>query len=276
MFKMVRSLIVLTIITILSPVNLSAEGFTIYNDLGVEFESGDEICANRSYFVENDGSYKEVLVLDQNTKQILDVINSNSSEFEIVFPENASDLTIMVTPYTATNQLNNDERVVTDISVTPCDYEVISEDYQYLDFDFSVSLDGNNLIIKKTSTDSDFILEYQFLDSLNTESYDFSDGDLVIDITGHDVVQVLETSNAEDYNKEDDLYLEIEVAADGNFFIREVSQFEIIGFQKLDLVDFRLLALSALFLVLIIYLTILYKRVKKQYKEEKINHLRKK
>ncbi len=272
MRKLIATLLLSCIFLV--PTKLSAEGVTVYNDLGVEFSAGDEICANRNYFIENDGDYKEIAVLDSETKQILDIFNSNSTELEVAFPENSGDLTLLITPYTEEKQLDNDNRTSIDVSIIPCDYEEIATDYEFKDIPFTYTFSGNNLTITKDNNFDNFKVGYQFLDSLVTEEYDFADSDtLTIDMADHDLIQIVtnytNTSGAEVSN-----YYELEYNKnDSNYFIREVNQFDVITFEKLNLIDKKLLLITVFFLILLIYVSIKYSRIKKEYKKEKIKFL---
>lgn len=256
-------------------INVDASEFTVYNDLGVEFQAGDEICANRNYYIQNDGSYREVLILDQETRQILDTFNSNSSELEIAFPENAGDITIMVTPYLEDKTLDDSKRTSIDISIIPCEYEAIVDEYEFFDIPFNYSIENNILTItKKDDSLANFTIGYQFLDSVFTETYDFTDGEtLTIDMSEHNLIQVV-ANYTDDSGNPVNLYYEIEYnQTDNNYFIRQVNQFEVMTFNKKDIINFKLLIITLMLLGLLVFISIQYTKVKKQYKLEKIKKL---
>ncbi len=263
-----------TFLLMTSMVSFSATEMTVLNDQGVEFTSGDDVCANREYFVQNDGDYKEILILDADNHHILDVINSNSEMLKVVFPENAGQLQVLVTPYDENARLLNDERSSVELSIIGCDYEVLVDDYETYETGFDLTYNEDSLTVTKNNTYTNYSIEYQFLDSAQSEVFEFIDTDsITIPLEGHEIIQILERYD-DTLANEETKYYEVEVnQVDSNYFIRQVNEFEVFGIDKMDLINYRLLMYSLFFLLLIVYLTIRYRKVKSKYREEKIKKL---
>lgn len=274
MLKVFQYVAIMYFVFIVSTINISASELKVYNDQGVEFTSTDEICANRSYFVETNDSYREIMILDKTTSQVLDVFNSNSNEMEIIFPEDTNNIKIVSTLYTEDGVLDLTTEQEINVSVVNCDYEIVVEPYDRTTVLSFVEYDGENIYLSKpTNMYSDYSLTYQLLDDKLAHTIDFSQEQKVtVNLVENTVVQLTENYTNIDGEIITTFY-EIEVNPQTkSFFVRSVNGFEVKKIEKLDVFDMKLLITSLILFVVAIMLHIWYIRVRSQYKNEKIKN----
>ena len=258
---MTKKTVLLFLAILLLQQPLSANSLT--NENGEIFDSGAEICANKTYTLSMEDNYSEILIVDSESRIIQNVYNSNSDTIDLVLPEKAGNIQILSTPYLEDRTLDYNSQKATDYKVIECEYEVIADEFSkkipLTKFTFD---DNGNL--KAHNSDKQYKLHYQFLDGKKRQLFDFENPEDTIKIGEEKIVQFTETID-ETVN-----YFELEINPKNKVFvIREVSSFEVkkIGdfalFKKTDVL------LLIILILLYIILTIMHKRYKRKYKIQK-------
>lgn len=261
-----KTLFLVILFVLISILNVCAEEIQLYNDELTYFSNNDTICANRIYYIDNPVSYQEIVIKDADTDIILEVYNANSETLELVFPENAGNIEVVVTDYSSTGELDLSTEQSIHFTVESCGYEIIKEDYAKQQPYATFTL-ANNIITVTPPTDvENYEFTYKFVEQdagrEKTEVESFE-----IPLEGHSVIQFTETY----INSEGILvtnYFELEInPMTQSFFIRNVDDFEINTIDIKSLVNTRLLMFILILIFILIILLFKHKRVKKKLKK---------
>jgi hypothetical protein len=264
--KILNISVFLFIIQVITFVNVSAASVTVTNDAGAEFINGDTVCSNRSYFLETESSYNEIVIVDAQTHMVLKVFSSNSDVSEIYFPENASDVEIYVTPYNDEHLLEFSKESKISLNVEPCGYEQLedNDDYSSNPPLASVSYADSMISISAPTDVEDYEFDYQFLGE-KTKRLKVNGQ---VPVEDNYIFQFKETytQNGQTIEK----YYELEINPTTNsYYVRTVDSFEIKTIKALDIINKKMTVLLLLLLVALIYIRAQLKREKKKLNKEK-------
>lgn len=266
--------IIAIVLMLVVPTKVMASEIT--NESGETISSSDEICANESYYISSDDKYRNIMVLDSKTKQILDVFNSNASQLEVVFPENTEDVILVSTTYDDNGILDPTSEISLPITVSNCGNEAVVDEYDRTSILATTSYDGTNVVLTKPADVENYSLTYQFVSSKNAKVENFDKADtLTIPMVDETILQISETYT--DTNGKDVVtYYEMEVnPSTKTYFIRNIDSFDVKMINKVNVVNKKLVVITLFLLIVAFILNVRYIRARKAYKKEKINHIKK-
>lgn len=260
----------------ITPLNLLAVNNTeisLENDLGIVFQNGDTVCANREYMFSTPNDYTEVLVLDSETHVILDVLNSNSSLFTIVFPENAESITIVVSDYNDDKTIDKSSEKTIDLIISPCEYEVVKENYKAIKPKAKVVYKDGFVTIEAPINIEKYTFDYQLLGG-RTKTLSEEDTTFKVEMEDAIIFQFIE-SYQDDKETSHSKYFELEInSVKDTYRIRNVDSFSINKIEADYEVVFRYLIILICLIVMLLIVRILRRRVKKKYRKQKKKNLR--
>lgn len=234
---------------------------SLYANNGTEVASGSSICANDSYFykTKSNGMY-EAEIIDGKNSTLLATSNSKNGEIELVFPLNASSLTIRIFEY------KDQQRSLVDtmeFTVSDCGYEVVKEDYT-----------GSSPLTKITKTDEGYqftepeqknyklyVNQLEEDDDGTSQKIRFKDGVGKKTITA-DILQITETYT-NDKGKSVKKFYEIDFT-DG-MVIRELSNIDLNIIEPMDYIDKNILVRIMISMMIIVVLFLMKVVLAKRY-----------
>jgi len=245
--KLIGSFII--VVTLLF-INVNAKEIVMYNEEGAPKINGDKLCANRIYKIDSNDEYKEILILDEKTNFILDVLNANTKIVEVKFPTNAGNIMIVSRNFTIDNTIDLDSFETSSYEVEDCKYSKIIDKYNHNLPKTTFNLGEGTLNVVLPEIDG-FKFSYQFLgksgNSLNENSE--------INIGEETILQFTEEYSVD--GKVKTFYYEIEIDHDDNyFFVREVDTFDIKVLKAGEIFNFKLLLIMLLILIALLVLSL--------------------
>lgn len=247
--------------------SVSVKGIELYDEFLGYYVDGDSVCANTPYYIDNTASYQEITILDAETHTIMEVLNTNATTTELVFPENAGEIIVMTTDYDQAGMLDTSTEESVTLNVESCGYPVVKEDYNSDIPLASFEVTSNNIVVTPPSGYDNYVFTYKFIDHADGKEFDDS-ADIEIILEENTVIQFTEKYSDEE-GKTITNYYELEInSTTNNYFIRSVDSFEISTINSKDLINIKaLIAMIVLFLLLMIMRN-KHRRLKRKIKKK--------
>jgi len=249
-------------------VNVGASELVLYNEEGAPKVNGDKLCANKTYKIDSNKDYKEILIIDEETNFILDVLNANTNIVEVVFPKSAGKIKIVSRNFTSDNTIDADSFDTSSYVVEDCGYSKIEEDYNHNLPKTKFTLSEGVLKVTLPEVDG-FKFSYQFVGKNGKTLNDDSE----IQLGEETILQFIEEYSIDGKAKK--FYYEIEIDHDDNyFFIREVDTFDLKVLKAGEIFNFKLMVIMLILAITILVLNFKKKKLRKEYRNLKIDKLR--
>ncbi len=278
-------LVAVLIATSITPLSASRVMYLI-DDNENHYGDGQAVCANQPLNLVNADRDSEVLILDQTSKEILDVFNLSEENQTLMFPVNAGDVTLRINSYDGNSKIDSSEQQSFNLEVIDCGEQTETivndltgevsiqtieptDEYQRTNYGSQIEYDGNELKIKPQKSISDYQLEYQYIkdDKIHMKKLRFRDDvSAKTLVPEYNIIQFHE-QYINQSNQTVDNYFEVELNPEKqNYTIRNVEEFNPHGINKMDLIDWQVIVW--LFVLIIFYggVNVAYRRQRRRYR----------
>ncbi len=289
MKKEVTVLVAMLFATSFTPLSATRSLYLI-DENNNHYGEGQSVCANYPYSLVNDDRNSEVLILDQNTRQILDVFNVTENAPNVMFPTDGGNITLLINKYDENDKIDSSEQQSINLNIVDCGIQTKMvenyytgeinevkiepmESYERSAYGVVFSYDGTDLKISKNEKLNNYQLSYQYLtkDKMITKKAKFHNtNNAEIKDLEYNVIQFHE-SYTNDAGNEVNNYFELELNSENNTYtLRDINEFGLHVIDKMDLIDWQVI-LWLIFLGGFYFLVNLaYRRQKRRYRRHKI------
>ncbi len=279
-------LVAVFIATSITPLNASRVMY-LTDENENHYGDGQEVCANQPLNLVNADRDSEVLILDQTSKEILDVFNLSEENKTVMFPVNAGEITLRINSYDENSKIDSSEQQSFNLEVKDCGEQTETivndftgevnvqtinpiDEYKRTNYGSQIEYDGNELKVTPRKSISDYQLDYQYIedDKIHMKKLRFREGVTTKTLTPeYNIVQFHEQYKDQS-NKIIDNYYEVELNSEKqNYTIRNVEEFSPHGINKIDLIDWQVI-------VWLFFLTIFYGTVNVAYRRQRRRYRR--
>ncbi len=278
-------LVAVLIATSITPLNASRVMY-LTDENENHYGDGQAVCANQPLNLVNADRDSEVLILDQTSKEILDVFNLSEVNQTVMFPVNAGDVTIRINSYDKNSKIDSSEQQSFNLEVKDCGEQTETivndltgevnvqtiepiDEYKRTNYGSTIEYNGSELKITPHKNVNNYQLEYQYIedDKIHMKKLRFRDEATEKSLTPeYNIIQFHEQYSNQS-NETVNNYFEVELNPQKqNYTIRNVEEFNPHGINKMDLIDWQVIVW--LFCLIIFYgaVNVAYRRQRRRYR----------
>ncbi len=265
-----KKIVTIMISIVLMITNINAKQIALVNENGDIFSNGDEVCANKDYYMTNNdsGNLNNVTIIDYDSKQIISSIDTRNERTKITFPNNVEKLTIISNAYLENEILDLENENKIDIFVKDCGYKVITNDYKIPILNFTSSYNGKTLSIINQKQLPEYSITYKFIDDKKFKKLDLIDNKGVIDNIEGNIIQINEKYLKDGKSIINSYEFELNEKTK-DYMVRTIKQPNLKNNSKNYFLSKKFLIILFLFVMLLIF-NLLYHHACLEYKKEKI------